>query len=159
MNDRRRSDYLGVMDQAVSDTKELGTAQRARIMRDALAARNSVGGQLAGNGLYNTTVQENMKQGVDRNREEAIGGLEESLRQQLLDVMMRRAEGLDGITGDSIANQREVGTTGIGVLAQKAGFNPTTSTSTSQSTSTNNSVGFRDPNSGGITGFRTNFRT
>lgn len=146
LTDTRRNQYTGFMDQAVAQQQGMGEADRARIYRDSLASRNSVGNSLANSGLYNTTVKQNMEQGVDRNRGEALGQLDEGLRQQLLQLLLQRAQGLDGISADNITNQREIGQTGIGVLSDKASYNPTQSTSSNNSTSyfnpSNSSSGF-----------------
>lgn len=138
LSGQRGSKLSSIYDQAGASQSTLGDADRTRIYRDFAASRNSVGNSLAGSGLYNSTVKQNMEQAVDRNRAEALGSLDESLRRQMIELMLRKAEGMDKVYGDSMQAQMTTGLSGVDVLSRKAAFAPTYSASTSNSTSTSN---------------------
>lgn len=82
-------------------TNGMGDASRDRIYRDANAARNSVGAQLAGTGLYNSTVMGSMQSGVDRDRNEALASLDEQLRRE-------RSNTLNEITTRALDRQMQL---------------------------------------------------
>ncbi|MEM7812722.1 MAG: hypothetical protein AAF532_14700, partial [Planctomycetota bacterium] len=81
-SDARISTLNDSFDRLQGKVSELGTYDRNRINRDAQARSNSIGAQLAGTGLYNSTVLPTLRQGVERDRLEAVGQLDESLRNQ-----------------------------------------------------------------------------
>lgn len=85
----------------LASTNGMGDASRDRIYRDATAARNSVGSQLAGTGLYNSTVMGSMQSGVDRDRNEALASLDEQLRRE-------RSNTLNEITTRALDRQMQL---------------------------------------------------
>src|SRR5690606_33017489 len=94
--DRRYSGAIGEIQglgqQQINDylamTEGLGEASRERIYRDSQADHNSVGSALAGTGLYNSTVLGTLQMQVQRNRNEAIGQLDEGLRRERAQALM-----------------------------------------------------------------------
>lgn len=100
------ADYLSAVD-------GMGEDSRQRIYRDATAARNSVGSQLAGTGLYNSTVMGSMQAGVDRDRNEALGALDEQLRRE-------RANTLNDITAQALNRQAQFSQGQLGMLGEMA---------------------------------------
>ena len=105
-----------------------GLYARSQINRDFDAQRNSVGSQLAGTGLYNSTVMGNMKQGVERERQASLLANEESVRKGLIDVLLSK-----------LGSQQEVGLTAADLYGRKASTLPTYSVSNSLSGSTSKS--------------------
>jgi len=85
----------------LASTDGMGDASRDRIYRDSTAARNSVGSQLSGTGLYNSTVMGSMQSGVDRDRNEALGALDEQLRRE-------RSTALNEITTRALDRQMQL---------------------------------------------------
>lgn len=98
----------GVLDSLKGD----GDGARDRIYRDARADRNSVGSQLAGTGLYNTSVLGTLQMHTNRNRNEALGQLDDNLRREkagyLADLtskaMDRRMQLMQGMLGQQGAS-------------------------------------------------------
>lgn len=123
----------GMFDDAMSRIAQLGDYSRGRINRDFNAQRGTAGQALANTGLYNTTVRENLRQGVERNRAEALGQLDESLRKQQIDTLMQRIQSMLGIDQQALGSQQQVGLQGLGFLADMAKTLPNYSRSTSTS--------------------------
>lgn len=117
----------------------IGNAQRDRINRDFSAQAGGVGAALAGTGLYNTTVQGNMAQGVERNRQEALGQLSEMLSQQQLGALQSSGQQISAAQGDEMSAQLALAQLLSGLYESQASFMPTLSQSTSQSESGSNS--------------------
>lgn len=107
MDSKLISDYLGMM-------KGMGDASRERIYRDSTADRNSAGSQLAGTGLYNSTVLGSLQQSVNRNRNEAIGSLDENLRRE-------KAQYLTELTGKALDRRTQLTQGQLGSMGQAAG--------------------------------------
>lgn len=97
----------------LASTEGMGDASRDRIYRDSSAARNSVGSQLAGTGLYNSTVMGSMQAGVDRDRNEALGALDEQLRRE-------RSTTLNEITTRALDRQMQLSQGQLGSLGSMA---------------------------------------
>jgi len=117
----------------------IGNAQRDRINRDFSAQAGGVGAALAGTGLYNTTVQGNMAQGVERNRQEALGQLSEMLSQQQLGALQSSGQQISAAQGDEMSAQLALAQLLSGLYESQASFMPTLSQSTSKSESGSNS--------------------
>ena len=113
----------------------IGNAQRDRINRDFAAQAGGVGAALAGTGLYNTTVQGNMAQGVERNRQEALGQLSESLAQQQLGALQGSGQQISAAHGDEMSAQLALAQLLSGLYESQASYLPTLSQSKSQSES------------------------
>lgn len=113
----------------------IGNAQRDRINRDFSAQAGGVGAALAGTGLYNTTVQGNMAQGVERNRQEALGQLSEMLSQQQLGALQGSGQQIAAAQGDEMSSQLALAQLLSGLFESQASFMPTLSSSTSKSES------------------------
>lgn len=107
MDDKLVKDYLEMM-------QGMGDASRERIYRDSKADFGSVGSQLAGTGLYNTTVLGSLQQGVNRNRNEAVGQLDENLRRE-------RAQYLTDLTGKALDRRTAMTQGRLGTMGQGAG--------------------------------------
>ncbi len=125
------SGFSGILSQLAG----MGEYDRTRINRSANAQAGSVGQGLMNSGLYNTTMRQNLAQGVERNRNEALGQLDESLRRQSMDVFMQRLSALLGLDQQAIASQQQVGLQGLGFLGEMARTLPNYSRSTSTSAS------------------------
>lgn len=134
-NSDRLRNYNYAMGQAGNQLEGQGEASRNRIYRDFGNERNSVGSQLAGTGLYNSTVSANLRQGVDRNQAEALGGLDEKLRDQLTALLSQKAQGASEIEGDSSQLMTQLANILAGLGGEKAAYSPNKSSSTSSSTS------------------------
>jgi hypothetical protein len=117
----------------------IGNAQRDRINRDFASQAGGVGAALAGTGLYNTTVQGNMAQGVERNRQEALGQLSEMLSQQQLGALQGSGQQISAAQGDEMSAQLALAQLLSGLYESQASFMPTLSQSSSQSESGSNS--------------------
>lgn len=113
----------------------IGDAQRDRINRDFAAQAGGVGAALAGTGLYNTTVQGNMAQGVERNRQEALNQLSESLAQQQLGALQGTGQQIAAAQGDEMSAQLALAQLLSGLYESQASFMPTLSQSKSKSES------------------------
>lgn len=111
----------------------IGNAQAARINRDFAAAAGSVGSNLAGTGLYNTTVQGNMQQGVERNRQEAMGALQEQLAQQQLAALQSKGQQTSQAQSEEMSSQLALAQLLSSLYGQQATYMPTLSESTSYS--------------------------
>ena len=111
----------------------IGNAQAARINRDFAAAAGSVGSNLAGTGLYNTTVQGNMQQGVERNRQEAMGALQDQLAQQQLAALQSTGQQTSQAQSDEMSSQLALAQLLSGLYGQQATYMPTLSESSSYS--------------------------
>lgn len=118
-----------------SGLQGLGENDRARINRSFNAQRGAVGQGTANNGLYNTTVRQNMQQGVERNRAEALGQLDDSVRQQNLAVLLQQLQALSGLDQANIGAQQQIGLQGLGFLGEMARTFPNYSRSNSTSLS------------------------
>lgn len=111
----------------------IGDAQAARINRDFAAQAGSVGSQLAGTGLYNSTVQGNMQQGVERNRQEAMGALQEQLAQQQLAALQSKGQQTSQAQSEEMSSQLALAQLLSGLYGQQATYMPTLSDSSSYS--------------------------
>jgi|DEB0MinimDraft_10_1074344.scaffolds.fasta_scaffold50692_2 hypothetical protein len=111
----------------------IGDAQAARINRDFAARAGSVGSQLAGTGLYNTTVQGNMQQGVERNRQEAMGALQEQLAQQQLAALQSKGQQTSQAQSEEMSSQLALAQLLSGLYGQQGTYMPTLSESQSRS--------------------------
>ena len=111
----------------------IGDAQAARINRDFAAAAGSVGANLAGTGLYNTTVQGNMQSGVERDRQEAMGALQEQLAQQQLAALQSKGQQTSQAQSEEMSSQLALAQLLSGIYGQQATYMPTLSESTSYS--------------------------
>jgi hypothetical protein len=107
LSQQQAADYLKNME-------GMGDAARQRIYRDATAGRNSVGSELATTGLYNTSVLGTLQMQVDRNRNEALGQLDEGLRRE-------RAEYLNQITAQALDRRQAMSQQHMGALSDYAG--------------------------------------
>jgi hypothetical protein len=107
LSQQQAADYLKNME-------GMGEASRQRIYRDSTAGRNSVGSELASTGLYNTSVLGTMQMQVDRNRNEALGQLDEGLRKE-------RAEYLNQITSQALDRRLSMSQQHMGSLSDFAG--------------------------------------
>lgn len=135
LTDRRIAGLNSGYANILSQMSTLGQADRARINRDAVARSNSVGAQLAGTGLYNSTVLPTLRQGVERDRLEAQGALDQSLREQSIGALLQQIQSVDVARADQISADSQLGQVIAELYARMGGNNPTTSfqTSTSQS--------------------------
>ena len=104
-----------------------GGYERGRIGRDFNSQAGSVGAALAGTGLYNSTIQDNMRQGVERNRAEALLGLEESLRGQRAEALGMKTQLSDTAAGQGLTTSTQFATALANIMGQKAGTIPTMS--------------------------------
>ncbi len=111
----------------------LGGTEQDRINRDFSAQANSVGANLAGTGLYNTTVQGNMAQGVERNRQESLGALSEALRGQQLAALQGTGQQVSQAQGDDMQTQLALAQLLSGMYEQQGSYMPTLSESMSRS--------------------------
>ena len=111
----------------------IGDAQRDRINRDFAAQAGGVGAALAGTGLYNTTVQGNMAQGVERNRQEALNQLSDSLTQQQLAALQGSGQQISAAQADEISAQLALAQLLSGLYESQGTFMPTLSQSASKS--------------------------
>lgn len=143
MNQVRRQ-LQGLTDQRVGDMRQnhglqlshmqqMGGYQGDRINRNYDAQAGSVGAALAGTGLYNSTVQGNMRQGVERNRQESLGQLDASLRDQQLQSLMAYTSGASNAQGENIGAQAGLGKVISDMYARMAANAPRTSGSTTTS--------------------------
>jgi hypothetical protein len=107
MDDKLVKDYLDMME-------GMGEASRARIYRDSKADFGSTGSQLAGTGLYNSTVLGSLQQAVNRNRNEAVGDLDEGLRRE-------RAQYLTELTGKALDRRTAMTQGRLGTMGTAAG--------------------------------------
>ncbi|MEO1615067.1 MAG: hypothetical protein AAFV88_04405 [Planctomycetota bacterium] len=115
---------------------QLGSYDRNRIDRDAQSRSNSVGAQLAGTGLYNSTVLPTLRQGVERDRLEAQGQLDESLRNQNISTLLSKIQSVDAARLDQISFDSELGQAISELYALMGRNQPTASSSESNSSST-----------------------
>ena len=117
----------------------LGGTEQDRINRDFAAQANSVGGNLAGTGLYNTTVQGNMAQGVERNRQESLGALSEALRAQQLAALQGSGQQVSQAQGDDMQTTLALAQLLSGMYEAQGSYMPTLSESMSKSENLSNS--------------------
>tara|TARA_Y100000389_G_scaffold48812_2_gene44364 strand:- start:3511 stop:4134 length:624 start_codon:yes stop_codon:yes gene_type:complete len=117
----------------------LGGTEQDRINRDFASQANSVGANLAGTGLYNTTVQGNMAQGVERNRQESLGALSEALRGQQLAALQGTGQQVSQAQGDDMQTQLALAQLLSGMYEQQGSYMPTLSESMSRSENASNS--------------------
>jgi hypothetical protein len=103
-----------LIEQYLAMMQGMGDASRERIYRDSVADRNSVGSGLAGTGLYNSTVLGSLQQSVNRNRNEAIGQLDEGLRRE-------KAQHLTELTGRALDRRTQMMQGQLGSLGTAAG--------------------------------------
>ena len=129
----RQAAYAQEMNRALEQMLAQGGSSRNRIYRDAKAQTGSVGAGLAGTGLYNSTVKGNMEQAVARDRDESLLALDDTLRNQIMAIMMQRAEGQDRISSDQIGAESSSRLAGADILSQRAAYSPTRSNSLSNS--------------------------
>lgn len=111
----------------------LGGAERDRINRDFTNQANSIGSQLAGTGLYNSTVAGNMAQGVERNRSEALNQLQEMLIAQQLGGLQNLAQGVSAAQQNQMGNQTDIGQMLSALYSSQAQTLPTLSDQQSNS--------------------------
>ena len=127
------SDLRGNYAQQLALLNQLGGSERSRINRDFNAQANSVGSQLAGTGLYNSTVAGNMAQGVERNRSESLNQLQEMLMAQQLGGLQNLAQGVSSAQQNQMANQTDIGNMLSALYSSQAQTLPTLSASSSNS--------------------------
>lgn len=133
-NDRVSSLNQGY-DTTLAQLRQLGGYDRARINREAESRSNSVGAQLAGTGLYNSTVMPTLRQGVERDRLEAQGQLDESLRQQSIATLLQKVQAVDSARADQITANSDIGKVIAELYARMSSNTPNKSVQTSQSQS------------------------
>lgn len=124
-----RSNYAGQLELL----NRLGGTEQDRINRDFASQANSVGANLAGTGLYNTTVQGNMAQGVERNRQESLGALSEALRGQQLAALQGSGQQVSQAQGDDMQTTLALAQLLSGMYEKQGSFMPTLSESMSKS--------------------------
>lgn len=124
-----RSSQSADYDKALQQQQQLGVYGRQNINRDMDAAANSVGSRLAGTGLYNSTMQQTMRNGVERERQTALLGHEESLRRDYLDILLSQ-----------LGQNSDVDLAALDLYGQRASTLPTYSQSNSNNSSTSNSA-------------------
>lgn len=117
----------------------LGGTEQDRINRDFSAQANSVGANLAGTGLYNTTVQGNMAQGVERNRQDSLGALSEALRSQQLTALQGSGEQVTQAQGDNEQTTLALAQLLSGMYEKQGSYMPTLTESISRSENASNS--------------------
>lgn len=86
------SDRLKLLKTALGGLKGIGAKERADILRRGKAAEGSVSQDVVSRGLSGTTVRSNLMEGVRKQTDESLLGLNESMRQQLLGVLMPASE-------------------------------------------------------------------
>ena len=118
-----------------SKVDDLGQYDRDRINRDALNAKNSVAARLAGSGLLMSTVTPTLEQGVERNRLEAQGQLDERLRNQSISTLLAKIQNVDAANADQITRDSQLGQVIAELYARIGGNQPRISTQESDSRS------------------------
>ena len=76
--------------QALGNLEGVGTSQRADINQRFNSSQSSVNQSLVDSGLANTTVLPTMRQGVERNRQSALGELETGLARERNQIIQSR---------------------------------------------------------------------
>ena len=112
---------------------QMGGYEQGRINRDFDNQVNSVGASLAGTGLYNSTVQGNMAQGVERNRQESLGQLNASLLGQQLGATANLGNQVSAAQGQQQGLQNSLAQMLSGLYSQQASTLPTLSSQESNS--------------------------
>lgn len=112
---------------------QMGGYERGRINRDFDNQVASVGQNLAGTGLYNTTVQGNMVQGVNRNRAESLGQLEAALMQQQLGAQQNLGNQVAAAQDSQMGYQNQLANMLSGMYQSQATTLPTLSKQQSDS--------------------------
>jgi hypothetical protein len=140
-SDQRQSSLAQQFATARQSLTGLGDADRARINRDAQSRRGTVGAELAGTGLYNSTILSSLRQGVDRDRMEAIGDVDESVRKQTIDFDVNQINAIDRASGEHLGYMGNLGGSIGQMYAAMAGNAPMASSSTNTSNSSSFSSG------------------
>lgn len=119
--------------QQLAQMQQMGGYERGRINRDFDNQANSVGAALAGTGLYNSTVQGNMTQGVNRNRGEAMGQLEANLMNQQLGATQNLGNQVSVAQDSQMGYQSQLANMLSGMYQSQATTLPTLSQQSSNS--------------------------
>lgn len=106
---------------------QMGGSETNRINRDFASRAGSIGAKLGGTGLYNSTVQGNMRNGVMRNQQEALGNLGEALRGQRLGAITQNAGQVSQAQGENISAQASLGKLVASMYGDKARLDPRSS--------------------------------
>lgn len=134
-----RQNASGDYEQLRGMMEGLGDAEKAKLVREGTAKRNSVGNTLANTGLYNSTMLETQRQAVDRNTDEAVGAVNERIQKQQAEMFQQRISDLLGIDMKSAESLKDMILAQANLAGQSAGAMPMQSQSTSASRSGSNS--------------------